>query len=1313
MRVFNKILGAYNASSTKERRYAIRIDVADGVVLWVVSHPDVVPGTGTVLDGLVNSVSNVSQRLYPLDGRAEIGSLSFDAVDTNQGLSDGLRTQLLTEQRGALGKRVRFYLGDRRAPFSAYELVTTQILVSCKVSRGGTSYAFSCRDVQREERVDALDPLETRLAANISDTDTTIPVIDATLFEGLDHGASFSDAPDTEGVIYFEIDDEIIRTLAEDATATTYTNCVRGVLGTRAAAHTTDEAATTSPDKGKKVREIVYLEMPAPKLAYALQTGILIGQAGTMPDGWNAGMGADSVKLTDYTGIGLDVYAPDDDTAGVSLRFVDPGKQDVKRFVEQEILRPLGLFQPVLADGQLGMRRLRRIVQGAAAVVTVDDSLLLAAPDLEFAGDDIANELDVKWNTVGDDLTRNVIVRDATSIALWGLRKRKVIEARGLHGSRQSKDVVVGILQQQFDRTSGPPIRSSVRLHGSQAGIEPGDIVRILTSHARDWTGQSISLDRPFEVQGVQIDWQKNTVTLAVEASSQSAAPLQPLTDDETIPDAWFVASGTNIAGLTGVTDEGDHYEIGADLTLTGNASLRNTGAIYYASKDVTVAAGVTLSYEQNVQLRIRGVLTINGDLDGSGEGLAGVSDTISTIIPFFPKQNTPVDITFQSGNAGGFGATQAHGGIIERLRQENEGSGFHGFIQSVPAPVTVGAYDVLPLFNLRVEGGQVVGLPDDLRGTGGGPGGLRYFSDTRPAPNEVEFNRGGTGGAGGAGLALITRGIALGASGRITSSGDDGALGAYDAGDRFPAHAGAGAGGAPGGILMVIDGRLNPAPGSVGGLVVAEYGASPLPSGDFTPLPTRLIDPSTKIFYGQTVPEDRFTLDLSSSSGVDATFAATRVQFMPPSAVAVPDVSDEDIAAAESISLEIAEAYTAVADGAVTRLTATVTEVDTSPAYSHAVIYYREASNTNWFAIGAAEPTFTFDFPADNASYVFAALPILTNNTPAPFAGRSNEVSVTVTAGSLSITWSDVQGSGRPQDFADVTGDTLLGGLLPNWSLSIADSSGLPAGIQPVQGIADRSQLSFIDSFNLGMRILSAPDLTVAYGWPAIPIDDRAVYTVSIRHRSETTSTEGYYLRLGEIAGPLPDGETHVTSSNRTSFVDLLWNGPAPGTAYITSTYTYTPTPGTDFASFCVYNWKEYTSWVDVKWVSISTRASAALGADVTGDNESLNVSIRPVVGITWVLVDGNVVPSQTTVDRDVEFTRNGIVASRTVRCTRDGSNNLTWSSVSSSGETTTFSAAGSGTKSCSCTVGHAASGEKTHLIGLYIDPSVGTPSK
>jgi len=285
---FNKILGAYNASAQKERRFAIRIEIASGVYVWVVSHSDVTPGTGTVLAARLSSVSNISQRLYPLDGRAEIGSLSFDAVDINQALSSELRTQLLTNDRGAFGKTVQFYLGDARADFSSYEVETTQVLQSCTVGRSGTEYKFRCRDVQREERKDALDPKETRLTAGISETDTTIPVISTADFEGLDHGTSFSDAPSTSGVIYFRIDDEIIRTLEADATATTFTNCVRGVLGTQAEPHTTDEDAPTTPDKGKKVEEVIYLEMPAPKLAYAVQTGNLINQVGTLPDHWHA-----------------------------------------------------------------------------------------------------------------------------------------------------------------------------------------------------------------------------------------------------------------------------------------------------------------------------------------------------------------------------------------------------------------------------------------------------------------------------------------------------------------------------------------------------------------------------------------------------------------------------------------------------------------------------------------------------------------------------------------------------------------------------------------------------------------------------------------------------------------------------------------------------------------------------------------------------------------------------------------------------------------------------------------------------------------
>lgn len=344
MRAFGEKFRAWNSSRYKERRVAIKLEMAVGVALWLVSHDDVTPGSGTVLDARLVSINQSSQTLHPEDGRAEIGTLAFIAADIDQDISDNLRSQLLTNDRGLAGKTVELYIGDANLSFADYELHTTQILDRVRVDASGTRYRFQCRDVQRFLRTSILSPVETTLTSAVSATDTTIPVTDTSEFVGVDHGTSWTDAPSTDGVIYLRIEDEIIRTLAADATSTTFTNCVRGVLGTIAEAHDTDADAGVNPEKGEKVTEAIYLELPVPKLAYALQTGVLLNQSGdTLPDHWHAGMAEGFASSAEYEGIGADIYDPSDDTAGIIFRFIDPGEADAKQFVEQHLMAPLGL----------------------------------------------------------------------------------------------------------------------------------------------------------------------------------------------------------------------------------------------------------------------------------------------------------------------------------------------------------------------------------------------------------------------------------------------------------------------------------------------------------------------------------------------------------------------------------------------------------------------------------------------------------------------------------------------------------------------------------------------------------------------------------------------------------------------------------------------------------------------------------------------------------------------------------------------------------------------------------------------------------
>lgn len=172
-------------------------------------------------------------------------------------------------------------------------------------------------------------------------------------------------------------------------------------------------------------------------------------------------------------------------------------------------------------------------------------------------------------------------------------------------------------------------------------------------------------------------------------------------------------------------------------------------------------------------------------------------------------------------------------------------------------------------------------------------------------------------------------------------------------------------------------------------------------------------------------------------------------------------------------------------------------------------------------------------------------------------------------------------------QDAVDKVG-VANASLLANWRLDIEDTSGRPAGIYPVESISDFSQLDWLDSGKAEIKILSTPDDTVAYGFPAIPIDDKQKYTIIIRHKSSDDSVDGLYLRFYQYDAALPVGKTHIGSAggtntqDRTNLVNLVSNGAMPGTSWTVDEYTYTPTAGTKYASFAMMNYNPDTAEVE-----------------------------------------------------------------------------------------------------------------------------------
>jgi len=239
------IWGSLNRARTRQRRFYLKIEPDPGTPandFYIKSHSDIDLSSlpGTVIASKISAATTSSQRLNPDEGRAEIGSMTVSALDINESLTDIQRTELLDNGRGFRGKRVSLYTGfPEITNLSDYLLLDTQIVDAVSYKLGGV-WNMRCRDVQRQARTEIFDPIVMNLAQPLDATSTTIEMVNIPAeFVAIEHGTSYTDAAG-ETVAYIKIDDEIIRIPTAGIGVTQFTNVTRGVLGTRAAEHTTD-----------------------------------------------------------------------------------------------------------------------------------------------------------------------------------------------------------------------------------------------------------------------------------------------------------------------------------------------------------------------------------------------------------------------------------------------------------------------------------------------------------------------------------------------------------------------------------------------------------------------------------------------------------------------------------------------------------------------------------------------------------------------------------------------------------------------------------------------------------------------------------------------------------------------------------------------------------------------------------------------------------------------------------------------------------------------------------------------------------------
>lgn len=888
MRTDPVLFAQQNESEAKRPRFVIEIEY-DVESIYMTSHDDIASVPGVVMHNVLQKPSGVSQRIVPDEGRSEIGSFSFSLVDLDSVFTDEIREKL-GDGKGLRGKKVRFWLGYARfteesggfgeggfgdlgfgegephdgpaAIFTEFQLFQTQIIIGASYEDG--VYSIRCADITREQRKDTFDPKKTTLRDTVSASDATIPVYSTTGFQPVYHGTSYSDGPSSV-VGYIVVEDEWVRYTG--ITADTFTGCTRGVLNTKAVAHTVD--AASDADRRPKVLEGIYLELPAAKLAYAINTGVIHGTSPvqTLPEHWHLGISEDLVRLSDFTGIGTDLWDTTLDTSGFVVRFQGLTKIDGKKFLESELYMLLGCYSPIYSDGTIGLKRMNQVLADAAYLVLLDERNVVKHGAIEHDFSGMHNILQIDWNWNGEEFTRTTLFVDSQSVSAHGRAPITKLQFKGLHGSRHTEAIIRKRLDSFRDRYTSPPQRTTVSVLSSLNPLEVGDIARDRMPNVRDYAGALSSIDRSFEIQRRSVDYVTGDVTLELFGSSAPASVNAPNSTGTgfALPDAFYNSFGTELStvctivvvGGVGVIQPGTY-------NLAGDPDMTASGAMYYYLGDLELADGATLTINNNVQLRVRGFCTINGDIDGVGRGKAGVADSSGWQ-------------TIQAGTPGFIGNSRGMDGVIVsrlavRIAEPKP--------STMPCALTQGLNPGFPHVDLTVSGSTLLGIPSDMRGTSGGAGGKVGYYPVNAPSNGTVSSVGGTGADSGAGLTIISRGLALGLSALIDLSGDDSAststLNLKDT--SFSVYPGAGGAGSPGALLILLDGSSQSLP-DVGGRFVAACGHVPV---NGNPLPTRGPESFSQMkLKGWTEPGAGY-LDERLISDVDLSNVAYRIQYIP-----------------------------------------------------------------------------------------------------------------------------------------------------------------------------------------------------------------------------------------------------------------------------------------------------------------------------------------------------------------------------------------------------------------------------------------------
>lgn len=1022
MRTDNSAFSSVNKARNRELFFVVEIafDLANTDLYYLTFST--VPGLSgaNVIDGCLESISGTSQKVNPDKALSTIGTMTFSAGD--QALTS-LQKDKLAVDRGLRGKRARFYVGGAGLDWTEYVLAQTQIIDS--VDFKDAVYTFRCADIQRQMRTDIFDVKNTALTTTFADTDTVMNVYNTAEFAMVKHPAGLTHeahAPGEErGYLKLTNGSDVEIIAWSGKTSTTFTGCERGVFGTKPL--TIEVAGDTTADNAPKVEEYVYLELPAPMLAYAILTGSVYGETGKfLPSHWHLGISTNYVKTSDFVNIGRDWWDTANAESGVVAVVKGQKKTDGKKFVEEQIYRMLGAFSPVYSTGELGLKRLSVVHSSGGYVAVLNEGNVIDYGDLTHDMKAVINKIAISWNWVEtrQAYTRANILIDSNSIARHGESDPLELTLRCLESSRHSYNTLKNRFDSLRDRYAGPPLRLSLKLTPNMNELEVGDIVRVNLDAVKDYSGSTAGgeLSRNFEVQQVATDWVSGEVSIVLFGSSQIAGALAPDEEGTPLSPGFFTSEGINIKsyldaqyGVNAVcTSSGGITTITGNCTLPGHDDINNAAAIYYCNEDLTISGSgsVVVTTTKNVQIRVNGQLQINGAISSKGQGTSGAAG-VSCVrkLPYGGVNVPNYDAerpTWQPAIRF-FGASTSQPGFIYGSQGTYY---FHGGYDENGGANSARGLNVasVPELNLSIANNKITGIPSDISGQPGSGGGAVWDTthNASPGPDDREdgdlshIADGGAGGAGGGGLLLISSGCDFGANGYIDSSGADGA-------DGFPVvrgsrtfYSGKGAGGAPGAVYFILTKDNATRPDRTSATMRCYYGSSDA-SGYST-----VVD-AKNVFRGLW-PLGAISAAADGRPFPDHTAnvyaAATKVQYVTGLVAPVSDVPQNS---SDVLFITLTE-YTNTPPSQSANLSTVEVSVTgpSDPNYSHAWVQYKINLNDPWIDLGPVSPEGTYVVPSDGTKYYVRALSVSKSGVISP-SGPIAEITVTNVIGNPDVT--------------------------------------------------------------------------------------------------------------------------------------------------------------------------------------------------------------------------------------------------------------------------------------------------------------------